>query len=151
LAALAIAVWALGAGMVLAWLLLGAWVLGRISRHAQPVTDPEWLTLVERCARQVGVRHPVLLESSDRVPVPCTWGVLSPRVLVPGIAETWSADRRRAVLLHELAHVARRDCLVQTLAQVACALFWFHPLAWLASWRLRVERERACDDLVLGA
>ena len=151
LAGLALMVWAVGAAAVMAWLLLGAWMLGRISRRALPVTDPEWVDLVERCADELGLRRPIHLATTDQVAVPCAWGVWQPQVLIPAVADSWSADRRRAVLLHELAHVARRDCLVQTLAQVACAMLWFHPLAWLASWRLRVERERACDDLVLGA
>lgn len=57
----------------------------------------------------------------------------------------------RAVLLHEVAHVRRRDTLVQCAAQLACALYWWNPLVWLASSRMRVEREHACDDEVLAA
>jgi hypothetical protein len=72
-------------------------------------------------------------------------------VLLPLDADGWPADRRRAVLLHELAHVRRHDCLVRSLAQAACALQWFNPLAHLALQRLRVEQERACDDVVLAA
>ena len=57
----------------------------------------------------------------------------------------------RVVLLHELAHIRRRDCLVHCLAQAALALHWCNPMMWMALARLRAERERACDDLVLVA
>ena len=64
---------------------------------------------------------------------------------------SWDAAQLRSVLMHELAHIRRRDTAVQCLTQIACALHWFNPLVWLAAWRLHVERERACDDLVLAS
>ena len=53
------------------------------------------------------------------------------------------------MLLHELAHVRRRDLVGHTLGRLACAVYWFHPLVWTAAKRLRSESERACDDLAL--
>jgi len=80
-----------------------------------------------------------------------TWGLLRPVMLLPTEAEDWPAERRRAVLLHELAHMKRWDYLTQTIGWLACALHWLNPLAWFALRRMRVERELACDDYVLNA
>ncbi|MGH9937441.1 MAG: M56 family metallopeptidase, partial [Blastocatellia bacterium] len=71
--------------------------------------------------------------------------------MLPKEADGWTMECRSIVMLHELSHVKRRDCLMQGLAQLACAIYWFNPLVWIAAWRLRVERELACDDHVLEA
>jgi hypothetical protein len=72
-------------------------------------------------------------------------------VLLPAEAEAWPNERRRLVLLHELAHVARRDSLSRSAASLACALYWFHPGAWFAARRMSMEQEHAADDLVLNS
>jgi hypothetical protein len=81
--------------------------------------------------------------------VPITWGIVYPAVLLPKDADTWSEERRRFVLVHEMAHVKRFDALTQLLAQISVAVFWFDPLVWVAAHQMRVEREHACDDYVL--
>ena len=140
-----------GAGMVL---LIGRLLVGRIgvrrlAAHAHPVTDPAWTVLVSNLRRELGLRRPVRLLASEQATMPMTWGWLRPTVLLPVDADRWSVERRQVVLLHELAHVKRADCLTQTLTQLACALYWPHPGVWWAARRQRAERERACDDQVL--
>ena len=76
-------------------------------------------------------------------------GHRSPKILLPAAANAWPDQRIRVVLAHELAHVRRNDWLSQLSAELLRALYWFNPLVWLASRRLREESERACDDAVL--
>lgn len=84
---------------------------------------------------------------SDELGQPATLGRF---ILLPADAATWSEDRLRAVLLHEQAHVDRHDTLLGILGDAACAVYWFHPLAWIVALRARLERERACDDIVIS-
>lgn len=151
LAPVLLAAWAAGAVYVLARLVRGLLAVRRLARGAQLVDDPEWTDLLERLGRTMGVRRSVALLRSDEAAMPLTWGALRPAILLPAGADGWTPERRRVVLMHELAHVARRDCLMQTLAEACCAAWWFHPGAWWAARKMRVEREQACDDQVLAA
>jgi beta-lactamase regulating signal transducer with metallopeptidase domain len=125
--------------------------LRRLLRDSQDPCDPNWQRLLRECAGAIGLRRPVRLLRSTLSVMPMAAGTRQPAIVIPAIADTWSEDRRRAVLLHELAHVARFDCLTHLLARAACALYWFHPAAWWAANRLRLEREHACDDRVIAA
>ena len=148
---LLLGVYLAGVLALLARLALGRWGLVRLAREARPLDDEGWRALLADLAWMLDVDRPVTLLRSARATMPMTWGTRRPVVLLPDEALEWPEERRRVVLLHELAHVARRDCLTQTLSAVACALYWFHPGAWYAARRQRVERELACDDRVLSA
>ncbi|MBO0862212.1 MAG: hypothetical protein J2P21_27700 [Chloracidobacterium sp.] len=148
-AQIALLIWAAGAALVLARLLLGTLRMRRITRDAERLIDYRWSMLVNRLRGQLDICDHVAIYVSAEVAMPLTWGVLIPVIVLPPESSAWSAERRRVVLLHELAHIKRRDCLTQTLAHLACALYWFNPLVWFAALRLRIERELACDDCVL--
>ena len=115
------------------------------------MSGSDWEGLLERSSQQVGLRHRVTLLSAGPRQMPMTFGTWRPCVALPADAADWSPERRRIVLLHELAHVARHDVPLQMVARLACAVYWFHPLAWWALRQMRVEREHACDDHVLRA
>jgi beta-lactamase regulating signal transducer with metallopeptidase domain len=143
-------VWALGFLAVLIWLAAGRIRLRRIANGSWSLTGAEWERALEEESREAGVTKPVRLLSSSVVSTPLTWGSRSPIILLPEDALDWPDAHRRIVLRHELAHVARGDALSQLLAGFVCALYWFHPLVWIAERRLRAECERASDDRVVS-
>ena len=148
---LAVGLWFCGFLVIVARLVVGLIGVQWMSRRTELVTDAPWLPLARRLAADLGISPRVAFLRSPRATMPMAWGIVRPAVLMPADADEWPGERLRIVLLHELAHVRRRDCLTHVLAQAACAVYWFHPLAWMAARRARAERERACDDLVLAA
>jgi beta-lactamase regulating signal transducer with metallopeptidase domain len=143
--------WLAGTLTVLAWCAIGFGKVWRIGRKAERITDLRWVDAASEAAGRLGMTRRVTLLRGGPAAMPVTWGTLRPVILLPAEADEWTADRRRAVLMHELAHVRRRDGLTQWLGLAACAAYWFNPLAWWAASSLRSEREQACDDLVLEA
>ena len=144
-------VWLSGVAAVLMLLAVGLARIAWLGRTTAPPRDPAWRILVEDLALELGLAGHVRLLQANGPAMPMTWGIRRPAILLPAEADEWDAERRRDVLLHELAHVKRHDFLIQLIARIACAVYWFHPLVWLAATRLREERERACDDHVLRA
>ncbi len=144
-------IWLVGAILLSLPLMAGIIHALLLQRTARRVYDADWLRLAEDAACVLRVRSPVrlLVAAGDTIPV--TWGVLRPTVLLPAASDQWNEERRRLVLLHEFAHIKRLDLPWQWLARLACVLCWFHPLAWYALHRLRIEREQACDDCVIRA
>ncbi|MBV6522308.1 MAG: hypothetical protein MNPFHGCM_02456 [Gemmatimonadaceae bacterium] len=121
-----------------------------IARRAKPLRNPHWEELLATLRGDIGVRRPIqLLLTSDPV-APRTWGVLRPTILLPLAVMGWSRQQQRAVLLHELAHVRRRDPLFLLLSRISCALFWFHPGVWWVARALAAESELSCDACVLA-
>ncbi|HKG93975.1 MAG TPA: M56 family metallopeptidase [Gemmatimonadaceae bacterium] len=144
-------VWGAGVACVLLWWSAGLVALHARSRRAALVGEPRVLALRDQLSSQLGVRRTVPLLVGDGAVAPMTWGALRPVIMLPASWGGWPDDRLANVLRHELAHVARRDCLLQVMAHWLCALHWFNPLAWLAARRLAAECEHACDDAALGS
>jgi carboxyl-terminal processing protease len=145
------AVWLLGIIVAMVPTMAGWTSLIRLQRRGRMLTDDPVAAMLADLVARFGLRRRITAcECADR-PLPMTWGFWRPIIALPTDAANWPRERLHAVLLHELAHVARCDCVTQWLAQWARALHWFNPLAWYAVAALRVEQEQACDDCVLSA
>lgn len=156
-------IWVIGLGMLALRLFAARWMLRKNERESTVIatsqsadtkfesTQPtERLVKEFRAAvRQIDVRQSVQLLVHPGRTIPIVWGIFRIRLVLPESASTWSSEQIRSVFLHELGHVKRGDTITQLLSQIAVALYWFNPIVWFAAYRLHVERERACDDLVL--
>ena len=143
--------WIVGIALAIGRVVVGVLALRWVTRDARAVSDRGWLELLASTCERLDLDVPVQLLESPHANMPMAFGLLRPIVVLPMENDTWSDERREVVLLHELAHVRRMDVRANLVGQLACALFWFNPLVWVAARRLRIEAERACDDLVLGA
>jgi HEAT repeat protein/beta-lactamase regulating signal transducer with metallopeptidase domain len=144
-------VWLAGALLLAARLVVGHIAVSRIVRGGRRLETSEWTSPLYEAADIVDVATDVALVVSDKVTMPFTAGVRRPVIVLPESANSWDLERRRAVLMHELAHVRRADLVPHHIARWVCALHWFNPLAWAGARRMRAESERAADDLVLTA
>jgi beta-lactamase regulating signal transducer with metallopeptidase domain len=142
--------WIAGVALHLGGLGVGLWRLRRIAARAAVVHEGPWVESARVLSEHFGIRRAVQLLQSDEPALLVTWGLMRPKVTLPAGASSWDADRIRVVLAHELAHVQRRDWIVQIGSEVLRSICWFNPLVWLASSRLRLESERACDDAVVN-
>lgn len=147
---LALAVWAGVVLLLTMWLAWSALAVRRIVRNAHPLDTQDWLAPLYEIADRLELDEPPTLLGSNDAKMPFACGFLKPTIVLPASCESWTLDRRRAVLLHELAHVKRHDLVGHTLGRMTCAVYWFHPLVWTAAKQLRSESERACDDLALS-
>ncbi|MGL6225835.1 MAG: M56 family metallopeptidase [Thermoguttaceae bacterium] len=121
----------------------------RLRRTFRPIDDPELRELLQQIAKRQKINKPVQLMLTEKG-IPFTVGITQPQIVLPQHYQDWSKSEIRSVLTHELAHIVRKDLFWQVLARFTLSLYWFHPLCWFAVHRLRIERESACDDVVLS-
>ncbi len=150
LAGIALLLWAFGFSFILLMLAMGLGRLAWVSAHVKPLFDEDWICTVLQLSKFHKIARPVrLLICESPTAMPLTWGIFRPVIVLPSGAAQWPEDRRSMVLSHELAHISRHDWFLQICAEIARAIYWFHPLVWLAAAQLRQESERASDDAVL--
>jgi bla regulator protein BlaR1 len=144
-----LALWAAGALLCLAPMIVGLMQMRALRRGGLPWTAGK--SIVDGLARDAGIHRRVEVLLHESLPGPMTCGLLHPAIVLPADARAWSADDLQRAIVHELEHVRRADWLTHCLARVVSAVYWFHPLVWIARRQLELEAERACDDAVLAS
>jgi len=142
--------WLGGAIVIGVYLLVSDLALWRIVKRDRPLLNQPMLELFEECKAQMGVQSLVAVVPSEQVRSPGLFGFVRPRLLLPRqMLDTATRDEMRYVFLHELAHLRRHDIYLGWLASILQVLHWFNPFIWFAFYRMRADRELACDALVL--
>jgi beta-lactamase regulating signal transducer with metallopeptidase domain len=147
---LLLVMWLTGTIAAIAALLLSLVGVLRLARRSEELLDPAWRIASAAIGARLGLRHSPRLVVNSHVLTPMAGGIWMPVVFLPAAAGTWNAERRDVVLAHELAHLAGRDPLRHVAMRLALALYWFHPLAWIAARHATAAREQACDEAVLA-
>ena len=144
--------WAAGVGVVLARLVLGWRCVRALRRASAALDDPGLLRACADLAARYGLPRPPSLAHAAALASPLLLGPLRPLVVFPaGAAARHAPAELRLMLAHELAHLKRRDLWWNWLPALAQALFFFHPLVWLAGREWRLDQESACDEAALAA
>jgi beta-lactamase regulating signal transducer with metallopeptidase domain len=146
-AGLLAAAWATGVLLFTLPVLVGVVQVRRLRRSGRPW--PSGQKTIDALAREAGLRSPVDVVLHDGIAAPATCGVRRHMILFPADASTWPAEDVRRAAMHELEHIHRGDCVINVFVRLICAVYWFHPLVWIAWRRLGLEAERASDDAVL--
>ncbi|UCH09148.1 MAG: hypothetical protein JSU61_07835, partial [Fidelibacterota bacterium] len=151
LVAVLMGIWLLGIVFILIRIGRAVMITRRQVTEATPITDPNWLALMVDCCRELGVTRSVPIVLHESRTMPTTWGLSNPAIILPQEADHWSDSHKRLVLLHEISHILRWDNGFHLLSLISCTIHWYNPLVWRAYRKLKTERERACDDMVLRA
>ena len=139
----------MGIFITLIWLLSGFFLSIRLRLKAVPIQEKEIDSQFQKLKACLGIRRRIPLISTKSVGTPATHGIFKPSVYIPEQAMHWPRERLKLVLLHELAHVIRKDTASRLIGGIACSVYWFNPLVWLIVRNMLREQEFACDGFVI--
>jgi beta-lactamase regulating signal transducer with metallopeptidase domain len=146
-----LAVWAVIAAWFLCGVIKAAWHLHALRRSCTPLEPASLSPLLQETLRRYSAKRNVSLCTSACVRVPAAIGLLKPAVVIPEwVMRELSADEVNQILVHELAHLQRWDDWTNLAQQIIKAVFFFHPAVWWIDKKVALERESACDDIVLA-
>ncbi len=143
-------VWFIGILAQLIYFASGKIGLLKLRQNSENYSDKKPARLVKDLSQKMGINRSVLLLASEKCKIPFTCGFLNPVIFLPVNYRSWSLDRLKNVLVHEIAHIKRKDNLTYYLSRIICSIFWYMPFIWVAHRRYLAEQEKACDSYVIN-
>lgn len=144
-------VWLTGTALLLGRLAVGWWLLATLRRHHRSHRDEACDALVQSIARRLGIARRIDVVQSRGLCGPIAFGMLRPTIGLPnGFVNQFNREQQKAMLAHELGHLAAHDPAWQMLADVVAAAVWWHPAVWWNRHELRSASELAADDASLA-
>jgi bla regulator protein blaR1 len=142
--------WGLGAFVFLLKLLTGFYYTKKILNQQTNRVSEHWEMYFNDLLHEKKVKKVIKLLESSLIIVPCVIGYFKPVILLPiGLLNQLSEKEVEAIIVHELAHIIRKDWMLNIFQSMVEAIFYFHPAIWWISEKIREEREHCCDDYVL--
>ncbi len=146
--AILFALWIAGTAFFLLRMIFGLQQVRLLRQFGLPWRDGQ--SIVNQLALDAGIHRRVEVLLHESLPAPVTCGFVRPAIVLPPDTQAWEAEDLNRAIVHELEHVRRFDWTSHCLARIACAVYWFHPLVWVARRQFALEAERSCDDAVLA-
>lgn len=119
-------------------------------KKSKLILDKRIVEILESCKKRINVNIPIFVYATSGIDSPFWYGFLRPRIFLPvHLLDSFSEKNLEHIFLHELAHYKRFDLQVALLQTILQSLYWFNPFVWYSFWKMRADRELACDELVL--
>jgi beta-lactamase regulating signal transducer with metallopeptidase domain len=151
-----LSLWAFTSSVMLVRLAVGLWNLHQLRQSCTPIAlsemDPSLAALVAELNKaDAPTSRKVVIATSDHIQVPAALGLWSPMIVLPSsLLKELPLSDLNIILRHEFAHLERWDDWTNLIQKFVRALFFFHPAVWWIENRLSIEREMACDDVVVA-
>ncbi len=141
-----VSAWLSGIAARLAWLVLKSRRF-RKKLLINEISPPLWVKeCFDSCLKETCVKKEIRLVIQDSFPVPAVTGFRKPILILPQMMLLdGNRERLRHVMVHEMAHITRKDTLTVSLLNTLNAVYWFNPLVWICFKLIRADMETACD------
>ena len=116
-------------------------------RVALPISEYE----NQKFRKLVSIPKSIKILESDRIFTPLTFGILSPKIVLPKVLKTQTDIEWKCVLLHEMVHIKRKDNLIKIIMLLAVCIHWFNPLVWIMCILFKRDIELSCDEKVIAS